>query len=494
VQVLPDGTARRINTGAKLAPVIVDRVKMVVVRNDRVVGELPSSTHLNAMLRSEEFLTQFRPLDEIVTESFYLHDFSLVKPGYNDAGDGQRILYIGPEPEIADATATIEKFLDAMAFATPADLANAVAAALTVKLRHHWPGQKPLVVVTASKSHSGKGNVSDFIRGSVPKADILYQERDWPMQRQFQAQLQLTPQLGLVLLDNVRCDSAGRAHEIRSGFIESFITTEEITLAAPGAGDPIHVQNLFVVIINTNDGNLSTDMLNRAVGIHLEPRGSVLDHPCPLGNPKLDFLPKHRAQIDAELHGMIARWRAAGCPLDQEIKHSMLPWARVVGGILKVCGFKGFLANATVRRSVDDPVHRALAILGAAQPGRKLRPRDWAKKIVMLGLSKTLLPANERDTPKGRERSVGVVLKRHLHETFTAYTETKRMRLQLGGGLNRWKKGKNAHVRYFFEVLETSDRPTDEQVPTVVEIVNAEESSQEAHRDGAVTKDGGSLP
>jgi len=49
-------------------------------------------------------------------------------------------------------------------------------------------------------------------------------------------------------------------------------------------------------------------------------------------------------------------------------------------------------------------------------------------------------------------------------------------------------------VRYFFEVLETSDRPTDEQVPTVVEIVNAEESSQEAHRDGAVTKDGGSLP
>jgi len=464
VQVLPDGTARRINTGARLAPVIVDRVKMVVVRNDRVVGELPSGAHLNAMLRSEEFLKQFRPLDEIVTELFYLHDFSLVQPGYNDAGEGQRILYVGPASQTAETTTTIDTSLDAMAFATPADRANAVAAALTLKLRHHWLGQKPLVVVTASKSHSGKGTITEFIRGSAPKADILYQDKDWPMQRQFQSQLQLNPQLAMVLLDNVRCDSAGRAHEIRSAFIESFVTTEELTLAAPGAGDPIHVRNRFLVVINTNDGNLSTDMLNRALGIHLEPRGSVLDHACPIGKPKLDFLPKHQAQIDAELHGMIARWRAAGCPLDQEVKHSMLPWARTVGGILMVNGYKGFLANAMVRKSVDDPVHRALSILGAANPGRKLRPREWAKKVVMLGLAKTLLPASERDTPKGRERSVGVVLKRHVHETFTAYTETKRLRLRLEGGLRRWKTGRNPHVRYVFEVLEVTEHPTDEEI------------------------------
>ena len=86
----------------------------------------------------------------------------------------------------------------------------------------------------------------------------MYQDRDWPMVRQFQSQLQLNPQLGLVLLDNVRCDSAGRSHEIRSAFIESFVTTEEISLASPGAGDPIHVLNRFVFILNTNDGNLST--------------------------------------------------------------------------------------------------------------------------------------------------------------------------------------------------------------------------------------------
>jgi hypothetical protein len=195
---------------------------------------------------------------------------------------------------------------------------------------------------------------------------------------------------------------------------------------------------------------------------------------------------------------MIARWRAAGCPLDREVKHSMLPWARTIGGILQVCGFSGFLANATVRKSVDDPVRRALAILGAANPGRKLRPRDWAKKVVMLGLSNTLLPANERGTPVGRERCVGVVLKRHVHETFTAFTETKRLRLRLEGGLRRWKKGKNAHVRYCFEVLETTDRPTDDQaetqVPNLAETLNPKDSSQEAHQNGTVTKDGDRVP
>ena len=104
-------------------------------------------------------------------------------------------------------------------------------------------------------------------------------------------------------------------------------------------------------------------------------------------------------------------------------------------------------------------------------------------------------PANERDTPKGRERSVGVVLKRYLHKTFTAYTETKRLRLRLDGGLKRWKKGKSPHTRYFFEVIEATDRPTDEQDATEVETLNSEHSSEEGrHQDGTVTKDGDRLP
>jgi hypothetical protein len=212
--------------------------------------------------------------------------------------------------------------------------------------------------------------------------------------------------------------------------------------------------------------------MNRGVCSHLAPKGSVLDRPCPLGNPKLDYLPKHQARIESEFHGMISRWIDAGRPLDYEVKHSMLPWARVIGGILKVSGFRDFLGNAAMRKSEDDPIREALAILGAAYPDREMRPRDWAKKTVSLGLAGILLPANERKTVKGRERSMGVVLKRHCDETFTAKTDTRTLRLKLQGGLKRWIKGKNAHVRYGFEVLEVTALPIDEEVPPAADTSN----------------------
>lgn len=43
---------------------------------------------------------------------------------------------------------------------------------LTVPFRHHFPGGKPFVLVTASKSHAGKGTLIEFIRGKTAKAEI----------------------------------------------------------------------------------------------------------------------------------------------------------------------------------------------------------------------------------------------------------------------------------------------------------------------------------
>jgi hypothetical protein len=175
----------------------------------------------------------------------------------------------------------------------------------------------------------------------------------------------------------------------------------------------------------------------------------------------LEFLPKHRARIEAELRGMIKRWLDAGCPLDEGVSHSMLPWARVVGGILKVSGFTDFLANQGTRMAADEPLRRAVGILGAAKPGKELRPRDWARLAVRYGLAKTLIPPNERDTAKGRERAIGVVLSPLRGETFEAKSETRRYKLRLEGGLRRWVVGKNPHVRYLFEVLEEEEIPVE---------------------------------
>jgi hypothetical protein len=462
ILVLPSGQTRLITRASEFAPVIADRISMIVTKEGKTVSELPKAEHLNAMLRSERFLSSIRPVDEVVRSPYYLDDFTPVQAGYHDGGPGRHILYVGPKPETSDSLDTLLAFLDVMDFASEADRTNAVAAALTVLLRHRWPGEKPIVLITATKSHAGKGTITEFIRGAVAKADLLYENIDWPMQSQFQRQLRADPDIGVVVLDNVRLDSAGgQGRFIRSAFIESFVTSAELTLASPGAGEPIRLSNKYVVVVNTNDGSLSTDLLNRSLPIHLDPRGSTQDRRSAIGNPKLEFLPRNRGRIEAELRGMIERWRLAGCPLDESVRHSMTPWARTTGGILRVSGFEDFLANQNARKATDEPIRRAIGILGAAKPGEALRPRDWARLTVEHGLVKTLILPNERDTEKGRERAIGVLLSPLRGEAFEANTETMRYRLRLEGGLRRWETGGNPQVRYRFEVLEEADLPAE---------------------------------
>ena len=199
-----------IQKASQLVPVLIDSLTMTVTKNGKCVGELPSAALLNGMLRSETFLKHFRPLERVIRVPEYLEDFTLAK-GYNK---GKRLLYLGPTPAVADSCETIHRFLDVMDFATNADRTNAVAAALTVMCRSLWPGQKPLVFIGATKSHAGKGTLADFIRGPIPKADILYESIDWPMQSQFQRQLQVNPEVGVVLFDNIRLDSSRRSSEV----------------------------------------------------------------------------------------------------------------------------------------------------------------------------------------------------------------------------------------------------------------------------------------
>lgn len=410
VQVMATGKARLITKGTQLAPVIVDRVRMRVEKEGKLVSELPTSAHLSAMLFSEEFLGQFVPVDEVTKTPFFLDDFSLVKPGFNDGGRGNRVLYVGDAQTTSPILETLERFLNVMPFASNADRTNLVAAGLTVPLRRHWPGEKPLILITSTRSHSGKGTLTECLRGSIPKADILYESLDWPMQCQFQQQLQSEADVGVVVFDNVRLDSSGgRAKCIRSAFLESVLTNAEVTLASPKAGEPLRLSNRFVITLNSNEGMLSIDLMNRSLPIHLAPTSDVHEKQTAIGNPKLEFLPKFGHQIEAEY----------------------------------------------------DPLRESLAILGAAQPGKALRPDEWAKLAVTQGLSKTLFSSNERDTPKGRERNIGVILMRHIQVTFDAQTDTTVYRLRLEGGFRRWTPGKNPHTRYRFEVL--SETPKSEE-------------------------------
>ena len=408
--LLEDGKHVVIAKGAELAPVIVDRVPVMVLKGGKPKGSRIAAAHLNTMLGSETFLGQFRRVDQVTTTPAYLPDFTLTRPGLNE-GEGQRILYVGDEPVVSDSMDAINAFLDVMAFETEADRTNAVAGALTVLLRNHCLGGKPVLIVTANKSHAGKDTVITFAAGTAGSISISYQATNWAVERNFVGAVKSNPDVGVVVIENARLDR--RDKFIASAFLERFATDPEPLLFSTGTGPPVRRRNDIVLAISTNFGSVSEDLMNRGLPVHLNPVGNVADRVSPIGNPRLEYLPANRERIAAELRGMVERWKAAGQPLDQDVRHPFSVWAKTVGGILRVNGFRGFLGNYGVRKTVDDPLRQGLGILGAQAPDKWLQASAWAKYVSDLGLVKAVIPPADQDSEAGRARGLGVVLKAH---------------------------------------------------------------------------------
>ena len=461
VLVVPGQTPQQIpvNSNNVLLSVVTDRLRISVIMDGKAKGGRIPPAELGSMLKSEVFLQQFAPLDRLITQPLYLPTWQLTRPGYNDGGRGQRFFYTGREAPIHSSPDVIRRFLDAMQFAGEADRTNAVAGALTIRLRNHWPGRKPWFPVAANRSHAGKGTVVAFMAGRCETEQVTYESTDWAFQRACVMALQFRPVVGVLNVDNIRLERKGEV--MRSAFLERFMHEEEPTLYSPGTRGPIRLAGHVVVTATVNEGRFSPDLLNRAVMIRLEATGDVARRASPIGDPKREFLPQNLDRIDGELRGMVEAWKAAGQPPDEAARHPSFPeWARQVGGMLMVSGFKSFMANAVTRRTEDDAVRRALATLGAEYPGEWTRTEDWAERVAKLGLTKSLIPAADQDSVAGRVRGMGLVLTNHVGETLTAETENELITLSLQKARRRFDGGE-PQTRYRFDIVERRMTPAD---------------------------------
>jgi hypothetical protein len=447
-----------VDNARLLSAIIVDHVRTRVVRNGSSKGTTIPAGHLSTMLASEVFLQQFRPVDDVVRVAHYLPDFSLLTRGYNDGGAGQRLLYVGPEPRIERSLDAINAFLDVMAFHTAADRTNTVALKLTVTLRNFWLGAKPVGIVTSTKSHGGKDTITSFAAGSTPKVSVDYQSTDWAFRQGLVATLNACPDAGVLTVENARLGSGDKF--IASATLERSLTDSAPLLHSTKARDALKIPNRLVVTISTNFGTVSEDLMNRGLPIHLAPTGNVADRITSIGNPKLEYLPRNRERIEAEVRGMIETWKEVGQPLDTNVKHPFTEWAHTIGGILRVNGFSDFLGNYSLRRTVDDPLRRALGLLGSAQPDQWLRADAWARLAVGIGVEPIVIPAADRGTDSGRERGMGVVLSAHQDETFEVATEDETLTLRLEKARRRFD-GADPSTRYRFVCLSREAIPED---------------------------------
>ena len=460
--VLPDGSPRSIVKGNLLSSVMADRIVLNRFLNGKQKPGRISVGTLDEMLHTEAFLSRFDPVDRITSQPEYLPGFTITNPGYNDGGDGHRVIFVGESAQPSDSMERINTFLDVMDFQTPSDRANAVAGLLTVALRHHWPGGKPIILATASKSHSGKDTVLDFIAVQTPKTSVSWEPADLATQKAIVACLNTDPSLGMIRLENARVSGNSK---IASAFVERFVTDPKPTLYSPGCGsEPRQIRNEIVMAMSTNFGVLSEDLLNRGLSIHLEPKGSITDRQSSIGNPRHQYLPRYREEIAAEVHGMIERWRAVGMPLDDSRYHPCTEWAHVIGGILMVHGVEGFLDNYADRRVVADPVRNGIAVLGSHLLDKCLPISEIVAEVIRLGLIDPLVPKNERSGHEAQKRGLGKVLSSHENEKFVVQSEDEeddRVVFRLEKVRRRFENGK-AENRYGFLVVKETELDDDD--------------------------------
>jgi hypothetical protein len=392
---------RLIDTARSLASVVEDRVCVRYFKDGQQKGGCIPFAHLDTALSSESFLAQFPPVDLVTNAPVYMRDFSLTRPGYNDSGPGHRVLYRGQQPMVEDSLQAITAFLNETAFATNADRTNVVAAALTVLLRNHWPGAKPALVVTVTKSHAGKDTVILFAAGTARKVSVSYWRTDWALECRVVRALRKDPRTGVLVVENARPGTGW--NRVASAFLERLVTDPQPLLVSTGTGGPVRRRKDLVLVVSSNEGLVSEGLLNMALPIHLTETGNVADRVSPNGNPKLENLPAHWERIGAELRGMVERWKAAGRPPDEKVRHFFTDWAHTVGGILQANGFQDFLANYDMRKTADDPERQGLGLLGAARADKGPPPGEWAQLGIEIGVSLREIPEADRDSDKGRE-------------------------------------------------------------------------------------------
>ena len=444
------GLPKVITKGGELAAVISDGILFDYVNTQGDPAKI-SKDRLQLVLDSEDFLSQFHLLDGVVSVASYDADFNVQTPGFNDGGDGYRYFHLGPEPEVLKSQKFTRQYLDATSFASRNDASRFLAAALTVMLRPHWPGAKPMPAITANKRQAGKDSVMAAIAGLTQMIPLQWEKQDWALGKNLAALKQNNPLAGLFCLGNVRLD--GAASMISSAWLEHVLTDPFPVIYSTGTGTPTPVLNNFMFGITTNEGQLSPDLVSRSLLIHLVAFGNLAKRKSSFGAIKEEHLPKVQATLEAELRGMIEKWKRAGKPLDDKARHRFLPWARTIGGILLVNGFTGFLDNMDVRVCQSDPLRLSLARLGEHKPNTWADAEEWHREVVRLGLRKTLVPAGYQTGKVSQVQGLDKMLHNHQGEELVIETLDGICRYCLGYKVETFGGGAKRRL-YCFEVID----------------------------------------
>ena len=294
---------------------------------------------------------------------------SVATPGY-DSGTHTLLSMATPHPEVLDrptreqAQAAHDALVGLIGdhpWASPTDLANYMAVLYGIVARRFIAGASaavplPGLLISADEKNSGKSNLSNLLFNLYGGSRLNWAENidSEEFQKDFDAAYN-SPSGEVMLMNNVT-----NGAEIGGRVLANAIGECEIESRIRGTGRRFTTTNTYTFVINGNNVRLTEDLTNRFVVAHLRaPTRADRAKERTAGDITLRLTePTFNAQVLAYARTVVLGWIAAGAPraalTEDNIRGNFLTWARATGGILDMCGMKGFLENWSQAQEIDD--------------------------------------------------------------------------------------------------------------------------------------------
>jgi hypothetical protein len=280
----------------------------------------------------------------------------------------------------------IDEIIGQFPFASPADMANSIAAMLTAVMRPGFDGLMPFFYFGARQSGSGKtleAGVVAAIATGQPVAVMSLPDNE--AERTKTITMILDAGNAVAIFDNAK----GR---LESQALESLVTARVWAARKLGSNDAtakIRVPNNTLWMFTANNAELGTEMARRTCAIMLDPQTARPEKRTGFkrpGSKLVHWVLENRGEIIARLITMIRAWHQAGKPQAHVPTFGSFDrWAETVGGVLQFAGVENFLGNMETlheESNVEAEQWESFYFWWAAKFGDK--PQRLSDVVVML--------------------------------------------------------------------------------------------------------------
>ena len=400
-----------LNDATSLAGFLCDHFAFYNTDKDRY--EIPSARELSIMLKSTSFISRLQEIKVFTDVAGFSPDFKPLLADYNQVSG---IYLTDPEPlEPSFETTALNALLTDIVFKDEASKTNFIASLLMSMFPCSWQGDKPSTLIIASQVGTGKtiaGAIAAIVRsGSIAGAKPMpFAESDAELRKSLISRV-MSGQ-NEIFIDNIKPREGGK--QVSSQVLESWITSPEISDRLLGTNKVCSFPNSLHYTLTANATNFSRDLLSRSMIVDLHYDGMADEIRRSTTKP-LEQAQELRMRVLAELKGMVVRWIDKGCPR-ANVTARFRDHAEVIGGILEVNGYKGFLSNSKESEIGLSDELGDLQYLIESQPSFSGAPKDW---VAHAHLRKVFKRELGRAKGSGSCKIMSAILTRYIGRKFS---------------------------------------------------------------------------